>query len=565
MSNEKNTPKFVFFGAGIYGRSGLQYAQRSGLKVDHFVDNNCALWGQSINNVPILPPDVLREGEKCAIIVTVSYEYYSEIRDQLTEMGFVEHIDFWNFRDIFKPGNAEFGMTSGVVDLAENMKMVKTLQKNKLFLDASRHLVYRFISADQSEAFREIFHRCKEHHFFEKYLVPTALANCTSSDGYPLSLQHDYVPLFSYAVEWTPKMFYDYTLFMIDFLADLDSIGLGWTDAHAFNATFHKGKFVFFDFDAIGLGKTHSYYIQEFIDTHLLILKMMEKNMLPKVYYYLSSPSSSIMPSIRDISGYLSPEEAQRYETLASACRESALNGDIQSCCAHFKAYAQDIQMSYIWDSGWNGYQNELYARGEEAVWSDKQRAVIGMIRSVKPKTLLDLAGNMGWYEFAICREVEHCIVADLDYNCVDYVYQTVMEKKIENIYPVYLNLVTPTPAYYKDTPIGDTAITPWRKSAIDRFRSEMVLALAVVHHLAFSQQLSFEEIIGQFSLYTSRWLLIEFMEREDSVVAPALKNKDFDWYTQENFERVLCQHFQIISSTHSEPTRILYLCEKIQ
>ena len=561
--DKHSAPEVVFFGAGGIGVSGLRFARRSGLKVDFFVDNNRDLWGKSVEGLPVYSPEVLSRGKKYTIIVTVGHEYYDEVKKQLSEMNLIEGIDFWGFRKALEPGFDEFGMVSGVMELSPNLNVIKTLAKNKLCLDKDSQSIYRFMSADLRSDFLEIFHKCKEAGIFNKYLVQTELTEKTMNESYSLCFRHEYIPVFSYALEWSPKMFFDYTLFMIDFLADLDRIGLGWGDAHAFNTTFHHGKFLFFDFDAVLIGKTHCYRIQEFIDDHILILLLISKNLLKKAQLYLNNPDPSVMLSIKDISGYLTQEEVNAYSAMAQSCHQNAMLGDIQACCSIMKKFVQTISFSQVFNSVWNGYQNELYDTTSEDTWSDKQKAVIDMVRSVQPKTLLDLAGNMGWYEFTLSSEVERCIVADLDYNCVDFVYQTVIQRKVKNVYPVYLNLVTPTPAYYKDTPIGDTAIIPWRKSAIERFRSEMVLALAVVHHLAFSQQLSFEEIIEQFDLYTSKWLIIEFMDREDSVVAPALKNTDFDWYTREKFEQVLKTQFHVISSAYSEPTRILYLCEK--
>lgn len=559
MENSNLTRKLVLFGAGGIGRIALEHMEKSQKQVDFFVDNNPDLWGKEIKGVPVYSPKVLQH-EKADILVTVGQSLYDDIRDQLSETGLRENEHFYNFIKLFKIGWDEFGMASGNVDFAPGLKAIKSLSPNRLCLDLNNRHVYRFMSPD----FVEIYSRCERGGIFGKYIIPTKRSEHKLCPARCVCFEHAYIPLFSYAVEWSPNMFFDYTLFMIDFLADLDRIGLGWGDGHPFNATIHRGKFVFFDFDALLLGKTQCYRIQEFIDYHILILHLMAKNMEQKAYLYLNNADPEVSINIKDISGYLTQDELEHYNNMVQNYLKSAMKGDIQTCCIQMKEYVSGIRISRICESGWDGYQNELYEAADVTTWSDKQRAVIEMVRSVKPKTLLDLAGNMGWYEFMLCNEVERCIVADLDYSCVDFVYQTVVQRKVENVYPVYLNLVTPTPAYYKDTPIGDTAIIPWRKSAIDRFKSEMVLALAIVHHLAFSQQLSFEEIIGQFALYTSKWLIIEFMEREDSVVAPALKNPNFDWYTQEGFERVLKTQFRILSSIHSEPTRILYLCAKI-
>lgn len=558
---ETNQTKTVLFGAGEIGQLSLQFARNTGLKVDFFVDNNSDLWGKEVGGLPVYAPDTLRDYSRCFIIVTTRVDYYSKIKIQLSEMGFIEGTNFWYFKKALKSELESFGMVSGVTNLESGLEPVKSGSPNKLGISGTQQKVYRYISKEHASDFITIFNRCKDAGLFEKYLVDTRLSS--EGTGQQLRFEHEFIPFFTYAVEWPPVMFYEYTLFMIDFLAEADRIGLGWQDAHAFNTTFSKGRFVFFDFDTLQLEKTSYYRIQEFINYHIIILMMMSKNLISKAYLYLNNGDLSVIPTIQDISGYLSEDELSRYMEMENACREYSLNKDIQSCCSVLKAFVLSIQISNMNTTLWDGYQNELYETDTDREWSDKQKAVVGMIRSLKPKTVLDLAGNMGWYEFAVCSEAERCIVADLDYKCIDFVYRYVAEHKIKNVYPAYLNLVTPTPDYYKDTPIGNTAIIPWRKSAIERFRSELVLALAVIHHLVFSQQLSFEEVIGQLALYTSRWLIVEFMEREDSVAAPALKNAAFDWYTQDYFERVLRGQFTILSSVHSEPTRILYLCEK--
>lgn len=554
--------KVVFFGAGATGRLALYYAERSGMDVNLIVDNNSKLWGSCLSGVKISTPNVLMDNkDKYTVIITVGYEFLGAVKEQLSQMGLTEDVDFFEFHKVFLQGYSGFGAASGVLDMDDEYKLIKTGANNKLVVNLNDKCVYRLINPNIAGQFIEIYNKCKEFEIFNTFLIKTEISNRKITNRYSCCFKHEYIPLFTYAVEWSPRMFYDYTLFMIDFLAKIDNVGLGWLDGHAFNATFHDGKFVFFDFDAIRSGKTPYFYMQEFINAHMVILLMMSENLMEKAYLYLHNPGQKL--SINDIAGYLSVDTLSEYKRMFNDCYEAALEGNIQKCCDIMKNYVSNIQFKQILQSGWNGYQNELYETGNESKWSDKQKAVVEMVRSVKPKTMLDLAGNMGWYGFTLHDEMERCITADLDYNCVDFVYQTVIEQEIKNVYPVYLNLIAPTPAYYRDLHIGDTAIVPWRKSAIERFQSEMILALAVMHHLAFAQQLSFAEIIGQFALYTSKWLIIEFIEREDSVVVPALKNADFEWYTKENFETELLKSFSIIAAKNSEPTRVLYLCEK--
>lgn len=563
-NNSKVSKKVIFFGAGADCRSALYYAERAEMKVDGIVDNNRKLWGNILGGVQIVSPEILlpADKEKFRIIITVGYKFLPQIKEQLVEYGYDYGVDFFEWSHIFLGGYTDFGDTSGVLDIAPHLKMIKTVAKNRLIVDKTANCIYRLISNELKDEYEKVYTKCVSGELLGKFIVNTELSDIHITDGYSLCFKHEFLPLFTYAVEWSPRMFYSYTLFMLDLFTELDKCGLCCLDGHAFNATFHNGKFLFFDFDAIRLGKMPYFYLQEFINDHCIILLMMSENLLDKAYLYLNNAGKKL--SFKDVSSYLSEEKIKRFNNAFSACREHAGAGDIQSCCEILKDYVKSIQFVELFQTGWNGYQNELYDESKKMQLSQKQKTVIEMVRSVKPATVIDLAGNMGWYSFALHNEVKYCISADLDYACVDFVFKKVVDSRKKNIFPVYLNIITPTPAYYRDTPIGNTAIVPWRVDAIERFKSEMVLSLAVMHHLAFAQQLSFAEIVGQIGLFSTRWIIIEWIEREDSVVAPVLKNADFSWYNKQNFERELNKHFKIRLVENSEPTRVLYLCEKL-
>ena len=99
-----------------------------------------------------------------------------------------------------------------------------------------------------------------------------------------------------------------------------------------------------------------------------------------------------------------------------------------------------------------------------------------------------------------------------------------------------------------------------------------MVLALALVHHLALGQGLSFNEIARRLSDFTKKYLLVEFVAREDQLIAgepsffPAF-NADprrFDWYTLDNFLQELRGYFRQVEIT--EPcagSRVILICTK--
>ena len=92
----------------------------------------------------------------------------------------------------------------------------------------------------------------------------------------------------------------------------------------------------------------------------------------------------------------------------------------------------------------------------------------------------------------------------------------------------------------------------------------EMVLALAIVHHMVFRMYLNFEEIVNLLLRYTKRYLLVEWIDGSDKFIVD-FKQDGFEWYTKENFVFEIQKKFKIqkvIDSTPSE-TRCIFVCEK--
>jgi hypothetical protein len=92
-----------------------------------------------------------------------------------------------------------------------------------------------------------------------------------------------------------------------------------------------------------------------------------------------------------------------------------------------------------------------------------------------------------------------------------------------------------------------------------------MVLALAVIHHLAISNNVPLPQL-AEFFAGTGRWLVIEFVPKADSQVQKLLQSRVdiFPQYTREGFEKAFEARFDVrerISLRESE--RTLYLMER--
>jgi hypothetical protein len=89
-----------------------------------------------------------------------------------------------------------------------------------------------------------------------------------------------------------------------------------------------------------------------------------------------------------------------------------------------------------------------------------------------------------------------------------------------------------------------------------------MVIALALVHHLAISNNLPLAAI-AEFLAACGEWLVIEFVPKEDSQVQRLLASRKdiFPEYHAESFEEVFQRYFTLLSRDQIPGSaRTLYL-----
>ena len=148
-----------------------------------------------------------------------------------------------------------------------------------------------------------------------------------------------------------------------------------------------------------------------------------------------------------------------------------------------------------------------------------------------------DLGANTGVFSrIATAKEID-TIAFDVDPAAVEKNYRQTRENKETKVLPLCLDLTNPSSA------IG------WaneeRLSLIERGPADTVLALALFHHLAISNNLPFSHIAAFFS-QVCRFLIIEFVPKNDSQVQRLLRTREdiFSDYNQDHFEAAFGDHF---------------------
>jgi hypothetical protein len=174
-----------------------------------------------------------------------------------------------------------------------------------------------------------------------------------------------------------------------------------------------------------------------------------------------------------------------------------------------------------------------------DTAFEAKRTLVRDLIRQVRPATVWDVGGNNGEFSRSIADLVGAVVCMDIDPSAVNANYRICKDKGIRSILPLIVDLTNPSPA------LGFA--NRERRSLSERGRPDLILALALVHHLAISNNLPFDHIASYFAERTDR-LLIEFVAKSDSQVQRLLLNRRdiFPDYTIEAFRAAFGRSFHI-------------------
>ena len=132
--------------------------------------------------------------------------------------------------------------------------------------------------------------------------------------------------------------------------------------------------------------------------------------------------------------------------------------------------------------------------------------------------------------------------------------YQLSKEENLD-ILPLVLNIMNPSPG------IG------WRgvqyRPAQERFKCDMVFALALIHHLVFTGGQDFHRFIQSLKDFQRKWLVVEYVDQNDPMAQLLARRPtvDYSWYTFDRFMNDLGTHYASVEKIEQlSDTRALIL-----
>jgi hypothetical protein len=148
-------------------------------------------------------------------------------------------------------------------------------------------------------------------------------------------------------------------------------------------------------------------------------------------------------------------------------------------------------------------------------------------------------------------------VAPDVDPGATELNYLDCRQAGQANILPLVMDLTNPSPG------IG------WRnrerRSLEERLSADLILALALIHHLAIRNNLPLPALAEFFAAHCE-WLVVEFVAKEDEQVQKLLLNRRdiFPNYNEDGFERAFQRHFSLVMKEELPGgTRTLYLFQR--
>jgi len=230
----------------------------------------------------------------------------------------------------------------------------------------------------------------------------------------------------------------------------------------------------------------------------------------------------------------------------------------IQSLLSIIESTIISWQNSATSNNYWEKYYENDIESDEYLI--EKEQLVREWLKITNPKSVIDLGANTGKFSFIAKEYSEKIIALESDYICVDRIQKRIQNEKLKNFNVLIGDFTVPTPN------LG--LLNKEFNSIYNRGKSDIVFALAIVHHLYFTFNLSFQHILENISLLGINHAIVEFIEIEDEKVS-LIRNSRINnehltiEYTKENFENQISVLFEIVAEKRIMKTRYLYLLKK--
>ncbi len=385
-------------------------------------------------------------------------------------------------------------------------------------------------------------------------------------------IEHERVPVISYPYEWTFGMLRDAAVLQLDLTEAAILENMTLKDATPYNVQFVRGRPVFIDipsFETLPAGAPWAGY-RQFCEMFLFPLMLQAykgvhfQPMLRSSIDGVGIQTAARLFGFRDrfrpgvlthvwLQSKLDSRYGNTKKDVRSELKSAGFNKEL--ILANVRKIRKLIN-KLAWEgdgSEWGGY--EEFHNYSESDHSLKESFINDCVAGSSANMVWDIGCNTGQFSKIAARHAGQVLAMDLDHFAVERLYREVSVEKNNNILTLVQNVSDPSPSW------------GWRnRERMDlpsRAKPDLVLCLALIHHVVITANVPLAEFIGWLADLSDQ-LVIEYVARSDDKVKTLLRNKEdkYSDYSRECLERELGRHYTIHRHLPLESgNRHLYWC----
>jgi predicted nicotinamide N-methyase len=432
-------------------------------------------------------------------------------------------------------------------------------------------LYYRYIFQEYKNEYEHLISSGLYKELVEKnLLIPhTEVNNETSNPTVYAILMPEQIPFISYPFEWSYSQWRKVLQSYLDINIISLKYGMVLKDASPYNFYLNKGNATMLDTSSFTFFKEPDYWTsyRQFCEEMLGPFALMHYNGqrwarltqanqrgLPLGFISQNLPFFSRLNLTCLIHLHLHAKSQKEPESGNLNKSKGLSNEKLNELFHLLKSTINKWDQCLTYPNHWSNYY-ELDIETTEYL-TDKESTVKSLIEFCKPKRVVDLGANTGMFSIIAAQYATQVIALEFDEICVDAIENQISKEQINNISTLLGDLSETTPDF--------GLLGKEHHAIIKRAKSDLVMALALVHHLALTKMIPFELISELLYEFSTRYVIVEFIEDSDRKVLQLMKNRNRFYPSKIQFEEIIKAKFNILNQrTLDKSARTVYLLEK--
>lgn len=439
--------------------------------------------------------------------------------------------------------------------------------------------IYRGIKRGNETFYRELLKQDSLQSPNQKYyLVESQLTDHSIPElECDLVLKHRKIEPLTYCTEWCPSMLKDAALATLELNLALLDRDCMLQDAYPWNILFESTRPVHVDLTSIVpaagpgmLWPAYQQYLNFFL--HPLILASMNKGSIARLLlqdyidgislsdlnknftlsHWARHPLSCLMNKVSEFLEKKFQDNKDLKLKIQNQAKSKTLGTDNPLLKKKFMERLIRKTAKIVLPSArdnWTHYYQDI----EKQTKDKKLQIVDNLLAQLQPATLLDLGCNVGTFSVLAAKRGIQVLSVDASESCIEALYKNASTHNY-SITPVVGNVLNPPASGF---------LSRQFPSMVERFKSDTVLCLALMHHLHIHGRQSFERIATLMNTLSNRSVIFEYVAPDDDNNHLIDHGRKID-YTLESVSGELSRFFKVRVMDSDRRSRKILLCEKL-